>query len=468
MSILDNLLNFEENSSLYNYKFKYKNILMYPFIRFSLFYFASNEIHGLQNTNNVSFNVSFIQKIKYYLRSFIYKPFLYKNFDIIFFGSDIANIQKGKLFFNRLTETFANEYPSKTLLIETSDRLNFKRPRSYPNICTNDHINILSNIITKIKFKFISISSEDINQIDAFIAFLKQYINYEIKDLLIWDIIKNNLINISKKLYILNKEYIKLLKKLNPKILFLDCALYGDYNIPLLLAAKELNIPVGEYQHGLISLAHPAYNYSSKLPKCYNLYMPDFFMSYGEYWIKNSRIPIKKYIIGNPYLSETIKANNNFIKKEQILYISATIYPEKYVSDVIWLNNNLSVKGYSVIFRIHPQETSLLQTVYKPIIDNHIPIDTQPLYNTLEASKYIIGDYSTVIFEAALFNCIIFIFDNIKNKENVDTTQFNCISSITEIEEIILSENYKKTDPDNFWAENWRENYHKFIDSFIK
>ena len=460
---LDKLLEIEEKEEIYQYTFSYKKILMYPFIRSLLLQSAIEDMNKLSSPY-ILLKTGIINKIIFKLKSFLFRYPNKMQADIVFFGSDISNILHGNIYFNRLTECFANEYPLKTVLIEQNDRMNYKRPRTYPKVFTKDFL----DIIVRIKSAKTKANSEDLKNIDDFLKCLKQRFNYEFITNDIWYTIKSQLIIYSIELPFLLDEYIKILKKISPKIIFLEDACYGGDKVPLIMAAKELNIAIGEYQHGFISLAHPAYNYSEKLPSCYKYYMPDIYMSYGEYWTKNSRIPLKIFEIGNPYLSETTSQKEQTMKKEQILYISSTVEPERYANEIIWLNEKFADKGYSILFRIHPSEVHRLKTVYKPIIDAGIKIDTQPLYETLKSTKYLISDCSTVLFEALMFNCIVFVIETPLGKENLDIKQFNSAFSIEEIANNIILGNYKKNDPSFFWSDNWKLKYRQIINKYLE
>jgi len=457
MNTLDKLLEIENDGELYHYTFSYRNTLMYPFIRFILLRNAIIEIHGITDPYD-ALRPGLLQGMMYIFKSFWYQIPKRTQSDIVFFGFDQSNIPQGNGWFNRLTESFANECAS-SVLIERSGKLDYKRPRTYPKVFARDMVYISATLKTKWR----SATPKDIQQIDSFLQYLKKHLKHEFKNSAIWDTIRNRLVCFAKELPFIFESDINLLKRLSPKIIFLECACYGGKCIPLIMAAKELNIPVGEYQHGLLSLAHPAYNYSAQLSDSYKYYMPDFFMSYGAYWTKNSRIPVKMTEIGNPYLSDTISMHGQGIKKEQLLYISTAFKPEQSVKEILWLNRKLTERGCSVIFRIHPSETLRLKTVYQPIVDAGIPIDTQPLYDTLKHVKYLFGDYSTVLFEATMFDCIIFLRDAPLNRENMDISQFNACQSVEELVESISSKNYKKTESNNFWAERWRDNYHQLI-----
>jgi CDP-glycerol glycerophosphotransferase (TagB/SpsB family) len=72
---------------------------------------------------------------------------------------------------------------------------------------------------------------------------------------------------------------------------------------------------------------------------------------------------------------------------------------------------------YEIIYKLHPGEYDRWQTYnsllklkeYKniTIIDNN----NIPLYQLLAESKFLVGAYSTVIFESLSFNCKIIIVD---------------------------------------------------------
>ena len=463
MNQLDKLLEIENDEELYQYSFSYRNTFMYPFIRFFLLRSAIIEIHGITYPYD-TLHPGWLQGMNYILKSFWYQPPKHTQADIVFFGFDQSNIAQGNAWFNRLTESFANEYLSSTVLIERSGKLNYKRPRTFPKVFARDMVYISATLKTKWR----SASPKDLQQIDSFLLFLKKRLQHEFKNSAIWDNIRNRLVSFAKELPFIFEWDINLLKRLAPKVIFLECACYGGKCVPLIMAAKELNIPVGEYQHGLLSQAHPAYNYSAQLAESYKYYLPDFFMSYGAYWSENSRIPVKMMETGNPFLSNTISSHGKGIKKEQLLYISTVFNPEQSVKETLWLNRKLAGAGCRVIFRIHPSETLRLQTVYKPIVDAGIPIDTQPLYDTLKHTKYLFGDYSTVLFEATAFDCIIFLRDAPLNRENMDISRFNACQSVEELVDSIFSNSYRPSGSNNFWADTWQENYHQLINHITK
>jgi hypothetical protein len=313
-----------------------------------------------------------------------------------------------------------------------------------------------------------SANQEDLNQIELFMRFLKENFPHHFQKDSVLDNIKMQLIRFAKNLPYALEEYAKLLKRISPKIVFVDCACYGSTSLPIIITAKKMKIPVGEYQHGLISFGHPAYNYSVHLDASYLKYMPEFFLCYGKYWKDNSRIPINVIEIGNPFLSETLsKSNLSIQKKKVILYISSALTPELYVREVLWLHENSQKIGYSILFRIHPSEIERLKGVYKPILDVGIEIDKNPLYETLSVAEYLIGDISTVLFEAIPFNCIVFIRESLYVTSNMDVTKFNVFTDLQDILDNIKQGTYQHPILEDLWADSWRTRYRNFIEQYI-
>jgi hypothetical protein len=204
--------------------------------------------------------------------------------------------------------------------------------------------------------------------------------------------------------------YLKLLTKKQPKNIFL---VVHYTNAALIAACKKLNIPVTEIQHGTTSPYHLGYNFPNNSDKL--CYFPDYFFAFGEYWIKTINFPLKQEcikLIGFPHLSHSVKKYNNQIKKEkQVVFISQGAIGKKLFT--IAVNFAKKHSNYNVIFKLHPGEKN--KNYYnKIILKNRIyNISIAPkhtdLYSLLSESKYIVGIYSTALFEALLFNCNVFI-----------------------------------------------------------
>lgn len=456
---LDQLLEIENDKELYNYKFLYFDTLMYPFIRFDLLQRAIDE-HSETTDISRAKKINFLETVNYLYKSVAFRPKRKIHAPILFFGGDVANIKTGDAYFNRLNELFANTFADNSILIENSYNYSYKRPRTFAKVYANDYIKLRANL----KSKFSKTNKIDLEQIDSFISYLKNRFNYKFKSEGIWNELKTTLQLYAKRLKYLTNEYIRLFQKINPKIILLQCACYGE--MPIILAARYLNIKIVEYQHGLISLSHPAYNYSNKISKSYIKYLPDTFLTYGKYWSENLRIPTRIIEIGNPFLEQTLRLSKKVEKLDQILYASSVMNPKKIVQDVLLLNDTLKKHKISVVFRPHPSEHERLSNIYKPICDAGIKIDKAPIYETLAKSKFVISEFSTIMFEAIPFDCVIFTI-NSPLSQMYDIKIFKLVDNMEDVVKNILSETIKKYESDFFWTKGWQDNYIRFIKSEI-
>ena len=455
MSFIDKIIALDSVSQLYDFKLTKSNVHMYPLIRFTLMRHAINEKLNLKAVDNP---VSIIQKIICCVKIFALSPWLpFPSKKYIYFGCDIANVKKGDKYFNRLSEFFAEE-SKDSIIFERHNNWSYKRPRSFPIVYPTEFINLKAGI----KSLFQRRVDDDV-KIEQFISVLKDKFAYKFKDAKVWQYVRNSLHSFSSNLDLLEKDYKLLLKEISPKMIFVECACYGGRNVPLIIAAKKLGIKVVEYQHGFLSYSHDAYNYSSNILEEYKCYLPDEMLFYGDYWRNNSRLPIKTSSIGNPFLEENVAKIVKTEKKDHILYISSVSYPEKNVEDVLFLVNS----GLNVVFRPHPKEFSRLENVYKPFLEQNIRIDKGLLYDSLNEARFVVsGGATTVIFEAAAFNCVVFLLKDPFSDENIKEETFNYVNDIKGVVSKIKIDDYIENDPSIFWKNNWKNNFDEFIKSY--
>lgn len=213
----------------------------------------------------------------------------------------------------------------------------------------------------------------------------------------------------SLETFIHRKEYHKkLFQKRKPKSIYV---VVSYSNIPIIAAAKELDIKVIEFQHGVITDYHFAYNYSD--PDKNLIYFPDKLLTFGEYWGKTKGLPnqieIEEY--GFPYLNEQLKKYKTTSKiKNQILFISQGTIGRDLSEFALKVAKK--IPEYHIVYKLHPGEYDRWKRDYPALnsamhLDNFDIIDNNKknLYSFLAASEYQIGVYSTAIFEGLALNC---------------------------------------------------------------
>lgn len=210
-----------------------------------------------------------------------------------------------------------------------------------------------------------------------------------------------------------------LLKKLfdikNPERIFL---LVGYGHTALIKAGRDKNIESIELQHGVINDYHLGYSFPH-VEKGSLEYFPDKLYIWDDYWRDMCELPIPENdieVFGFEHLNRAKEKYKNTRKiANQIIVISqGTIGPKlAYI-----IRENIDdLKDYTIIYKLHPGEYDRWKT-YKSLVEidkysNIRIIDNNeiPLYKLLSDSSYLIGVYSTVVFESLHFDCKAILVD---------------------------------------------------------
>ena len=460
------LYKIEENLKVLNYSFSYKNILMWPFIRFSLFQNTINKMFSINLPHTSRLKVPFSRLIPYVKKSFANDCLACsRQFEILIFSSGIVNIKNSNgLYFNRLYDHFAQLYENQTLIIEGADRGLYYRPRFFHNVLYQDAI-LIKTFLKSLLYK---VSALDQSTISAFIVFLKKIWPIDLETTA-WDTMTWILLMHAKCLPEFHLYYKNLLEKIRPKILILEDACYGNRSY-IIKWAKEMGVVTGEFQHGLIDKNHPAYNFHPHIAKSpYLDYLPDHFLSHGKYWSASIQIPSQISTVGNPYLIEfTNQYHRQKCKKKKIVVISSGTRWERLMNLTLALRRYFPMVDYEIIFRPHPLERDRIPQRYRLLIKNRVQIDSDNLYQTLSQADYLIGtDISTVFFEAMRFQIPIFVQDDPYVAYYANPKMFILFQGISDLLTKIETNSIKTYNSENIWDSGWKSNYQEFITRHI-
>src|SRR5262249_11540305 len=101
----------------------------------------------------------------------------------------------------------------------------------------------------------------------------------------------------------------RLLRAVRPRIVVAEEGCYGHMAV-FNATARDRGIRVAEFQHGLVTRGHDAYNVGSSLAAsgAYRMTQPNTFLSYGEWWNGQFNAPVEqKVVVGNPHRTETLR-----------------------------------------------------------------------------------------------------------------------------------------------------------------
>ncbi len=434
---------------------KEKDLMIWPLVRWMVLSYLNFKAQNLtvphSRLNKLSLN-----NIKLLYHSFKYAPHrLKKPYDIIFYSS-----ARGRLInkdFNIFTDYYSPLFP-KTLTMDSAYRGRYEIPNDTQDFATGEFGEFKTRIIYQIK-KIISRQNNEV--IERFIDFLKSYNDFE----------KPFIERVKKELYFYHAEYdsyesyiTKTFKKLKPRIIFVHTSTYTGFKAMLLKTAKKFGITTAEFQHGVISKHHIAYNYGDEIFKNekYKKYLPDYILTFGDYWNANIKIPSKKITIGNPHFYESIKTYQTLKEiPHSILIISQGTITDEFVQIAKYLSQNYP--NYKIIFKLHPGEVPF-ENRYKELYDypNIEIAKSGDIYQYFAESEYIIGCYSTAIFEALGFNKKLLILDNELSQNEIPEDIGVWFKTPQELDLNKIKFDTLQ-DREIYFDPMWKENYKNFV-----
>lgn len=379
---------------------KIKKIYFWKVIRFSLWseIGIKSELMGKAHDEKVTK----IEKIKRLFWGIIINFFKNNNLkkNIIIFEKDAYFKESNKIlsrFYFNLIEKFKKEkidfeivYP---LWLEKEYRLD---KNSYAE---ENYKYIFFKIIGFIKNKFnlFKFSLEDKNYLNKLRKYFKKEIEIDNLEILNEKNLKKILINFECEY----KYYSNFFRIKQPQKIYIICS-YGKE--ALIAAAQNLNIKVVELQHGVMTKYQVGYNF----PDIKISYFPNKLLLWGEYWKDNINLPknVKIELYGYPYLKRQYEKYKNIEKNlNQVIFISQGTIGKKISEKAVeFAKENPQLK---VVYRLHPGEFLRWKKEYKDLYENRnlenlvISDDNEKnLYEYLFESEYLMGVYSTVIYEA--------------------------------------------------------------------
>lgn len=435
-------------------------IPLWPSIRYELFWAVLSQ--------NLSFQAELNQtplwpKWRLALESLKCYPFVTKQKDILFLSEDSVSIATNEgTWYNRLHDAFADCYPTQSSMILNPYRNYIHSPRYFNTYIPHTSLTLPAKILG-LKNKV------DSSAIQSFIQKLRKSFPIAVSEQT-WDQLESSLIRSQKEYPTLLRVYKNYLKRISPRVLFVNCAHYG-FLAPLIVAARGLGIRTAEIQHGLWGTGHIAYQHNSRLcsEKKYCAIFPDDLLTYGDFWNTQAVVPATKISLGNPNLSAPKESFSLSSKKKYRLLILSQWTITQPVLDFAFDLAQKCGDQLEIILRLHPSESlSAEQSAQVESLANLSLDQKQPLMTSVQKADLILGSSSTAIFEAAATGRPVFILDQADSKLNTPMYFGNWVKSPTEfLEKLKAVDHLKIHSYEEFWQENWKENYRAYIDRFL-
>lgn len=458
--ILNEFIEFENSSRILDYRYQYKNIMIWPYVRDLLIRKVVLANYGLLP------NVEGRGKEKKYRDYVKYNTFNLPKKDILFFSPSSALIESDSQIFDRLIDGFARvSERDSAKIIQYNQDFNFEKLEKMEIPYSLD---TFINKIIAYEGSRNKVSNVEMQNINNFMEYIKKELPFDVEEG-IYEAVKKQAIVVAKFFPAYYKYYKKLIDIVQPKLVIFHCGVYG------LLSVKVFNdykIVTAEYQHGSIDHQWP-YMYGKQVAENidYREHMPNYLLTWGDYWIRNINVPTEVYKIGNPEVQKNIdrlkKMKPNIDSRFNILFVTGNDY-QWCVEFVSFLLGNLS-EDYKIIIKLHPLLPDHI-CHYKKFLDTGRVevINNGSIYDCLAVCKYVIGDMSTAMYEAAAMGKEVFIVDNNELTMACMNGDFGTlIHNGQEFIEKMNEERKKSFNSEDFFASNWKENYLKFLQDVL-
>lgn len=261
-----------------------------------------------------------------------------------------------------------------------------------------------------------------------------------------------------------------------PKVIILTVG-YSFNRMILCEVAHQRKIPIIEVQHGGITKDDVAYNYYYSYK---NIAFPDYIFCYGELEKEQVRFPISKENVIPVGFPELERMSNGKGKKDnkskiKIMFVSQL---DPVMSEYAKaLDAMLEPEKYEVIFKLHPKEYDDWRQRYGDIFQGtNIKVAgafNETIYDYLNEVDFVVGIYSTVLWEATMFDVKIMVLKESLYEAMKDLYEDGyavLVESPSELVSMIKDNkcNLEKKENNKFFKRNSVENMIREIDRIIE
>lgn len=471
MMDLQNILAVEDDSTFLDFRCPETQFLLWPLIRqefiqsiISDLVYKNEPLISLSQKRDYPKAASTLLKAQYHNLTH-----RYTSNEVLLMASGAGLILRDGKWFNRLSDYFALSYLDKTLVLEDFFHWNWPCSRVNKKVLYNAPFQVQVALLGKLKLK-----SSDM----ALGKEIVRHFKTRAKNILNWDlkpadcqVFENRMARKIAELPVKKRMYERFLAKNNIKVAVKEEGCYGHSSI-FNTTAREMGIVVAEYQHGAINAGHDAYNVAPRLMKSdeYQRTLPQFFLSYGEWWHQYLKLPVQKIAIGNPHRSTQVSSLPIQPNKSDILVLGDGVETELYVDLAIFLSKNLT--QWNVVFRPHPLERNKLQSLFARKPASTVSIDVHlDIYRAFCNAHVVINEVSTGLFEAVGLADRVLIWDTPKSRFYYPNHPFATFTNAEDLLDKITDGNtglITDKEAHSVWKDGWEKNYKNFISNTVK
>jgi hypothetical protein len=410
------------------------------------------------------------------LRSFAHNGLrlhtLDQQYPVLLMATDVRLIEREGRYFNCLSDYFVSAAPDRTYAVEDLLGSTWPFPRHYDNVLLHTPLRIEGVMKGRLR----------VNNYRKPARALVDLVCQRAVDLLGWNVgearhqwLERLCTNGAASLLPRYQKYQSVFKKMGVRLLIKEEACYGGAdNAAAILAAKHLGIVTAEYQHGMVSSGHDAYNFAPAIlaDHAYGQIFPDYLLTFGSWWGEQINVPIEKLAIGNPHRAETLGASfPGHAQGQQILVLGDGIETVSYLEFCGCLAKALG-NNHEVVFRPHPLERDRVWDTHPEGFVGNVRVDAhRDIYSSFREAGAVVSEVSTGLFEAIGLVPKIFIWNTPKARYNYPFHPFHRFLDAAELARLLLDDSAGQViaqQMESIWAPNWERNYLDFIEQAIR
>lgn len=404
------------------------------------------------------------------IHNFGYKANPQRN--VLIQSTGLGNYYRDGLVHDRLVGHFTDALPVQTVVYQDKPKNNFQDKYAFNPILHKSPRNIINKLYSKLSIKnsHRRLARQVIDRAveNALVKFGYEFANDRVLSL------SNSLASHLAVLPYASETYANWFSKHGFRLLLKEDACYGGSAIAIIHAARLCGMVVAEYQHGAISKGHDGYNVADALATSHSFkaVLPDYLLTYGNWWSNQTNMPVQKIAIGNPHLAETLGSLGPFShKRSQVLILGDGIESKLYLNLASQVFDMVRAQGMQVVFRPHPFEREKVKSLILPDgvrLDSH-----EDIYSSLKESSVVISELSTGLFEAVGLVDKVLLWETDKSRFAFPEIPFKSFSTMVELELILNDmDSLQKDSPivpiSDLWEPNWRRNFLRFVEGVVK
>jgi hypothetical protein len=471
---LSTLLQIEDDKELIGITCPATGLPVWPLIRIRVLRtIMSDWLFKSTPLSSLGSNINFINLAKNTsissIHNFAYKANSQRN--VLIQSTGLGNYYRDGLVYDRLVGHFAEALPYQTVVYQDKPKNSFQDKYSFNPILHKSPRNIINKLYSKLAIKnshrtlarrVINLAAEN-----ASVKFGYEFAGDQILSL------SNSLASHLAVLPYASETYANWFSNQGFRLLLKEDACYGGSAISIIHAARLCGMVVAEYQHGAISKGHDGYNVAETLVTSHSFraVLPDYLLTYGNWWSNQTNMPIQKVSIGNPHLTETLGFLKPLLhKRNQVLILGDGIETGLYLNLASKIFEIVKEQGLTVVFRPHPLERDKVKSSTLP---EGVRLDSHPdMYSSLRESSVVISELSTGLFEAVGLVDEVLLWETDKSRFAFPEIPFKSFSTMDELESILGNSNsfHKESgsvEPAELWEPSWKQNYLRFVEGVL-